>query len=304
MAGLRWPPPQEDHWQQFPVAAGAGAAVQSDEERSSVAADSWSVKSDFGSSTIDFRAASDYSSDKDAPDSTDVETLQNFCDATYAEDLANFQEHGHAGELCFGNEVLDVLVRWTKDLCIGGSNKDIGTINVLDVGTGNGRLLQELSKQGFNDLTGIDFSEAAIEVARNLANREGYSHINFLVDDVLETKLEKKFQLVLDKGTLDAIALHPDGPVKRMMYWESVSHLVAPGGILIITSCSSTKDELVQEMDNFNHRKNSSSVVSNGESRDGATTVFQYLDHVQSYPNVVSSGVQGSRVATVAFIAK
>lgn len=60
MAGLRWPPPQEDHWQQFPVAAGAGAAVQSDEERSSVAADSWSVKSDFGSSTIDFRAASDY----------------------------------------------------------------------------------------------------------------------------------------------------------------------------------------------------------------------------------------------------
>lgn len=35
------------------------------------------------------------------------------------------------------------------------------------------------------------------------------------VDDVLETKLENKFQLVLDKGTLDAIALHPDGPVKR-----------------------------------------------------------------------------------------
>lgn len=30
-------------------------------------------------------------------------------------------------------------------------------------------------------MTGIDFSEAAIEVARNLANREGFSHINFLV---------------------------------------------------------------------------------------------------------------------------
>lgn len=35
------------------------------------------------------------------------------------------------------------------------------------------------------------------------------------VDDVLETKLEQQFQLVLDKGTLDAIGLHPDGPVKR-----------------------------------------------------------------------------------------
>lgn len=35
------------------------------------------------------------------------------------------------------------------------------------------------------------------------------------VDDILETKLGKRFQLVLDKGTLDAIGLHPDGPVKR-----------------------------------------------------------------------------------------
>lgn len=35
------------------------------------------------------------------------------------------------------------------------------------------------------------------------------------VDDVLETKLGRQFQLVMDKGTLDAIGLHPDGPVKR-----------------------------------------------------------------------------------------
>jgi len=39
--------------------------------------------------------------------------------------------------------------------------------------------------------------------------------IYFKVDDVLETKLEQVFQLVMDKGTLDAIGLHPDGPVKR-----------------------------------------------------------------------------------------
>lgn len=37
----------------------------------------------------------------------------------------------------------------------------------------------------------------------------------FKVDDVLETKLEQEFRLVMDKGTLDAIGLHPDGPVKR-----------------------------------------------------------------------------------------
>lgn len=39
--------------------------------------------------------------------------------------------------------------------------------------------------------------------------------IGFQVDDILETKLDRKFQLVMDKGTLDAIGLHPDGPIKR-----------------------------------------------------------------------------------------
>lgn len=32
---------------------------------------------------------------------------------------------------------------------------------------------------------------------------------------MLETKLDRKFKLVMDKGTLDAIGLHPDGPVNR-----------------------------------------------------------------------------------------
>lgn len=42
-----------------------------------------------------------------------------------------------------------------------------------------------------------------------------YHWYNLQVDDVLETKIERKFQIVIDKGTLDAIGLHPDGPIKR-----------------------------------------------------------------------------------------
>lgn len=33
----------------------------------------------------------------------------------------------------------------------------------------------------FSDLTGTDYSESAIELARNLAARDGHTHINFLV---------------------------------------------------------------------------------------------------------------------------
>ncbi|KAF8772197.1 hypothetical protein HU200_006038 [Digitaria exilis] len=330
MAGIRWPPEDPEIFPSRMVGSGVWVPVgppgemASDDDRS-VAADSWSIKSDYGSTLDDEQRyadtaevllasssasaaaapsasvaanpSSDFSFDKDAPDSSDVEPpllgMQNFQDGAYAEDLSNFHERSHADDW-FGTEVMDVRVGWTKNLC---SSKDLPSCSVLDIGTGSGRLLQQLAKQGFSDLTGIDYSEGAIELARNLAIHDGFEHINFLVDDVLESKLERRFELVMDEGTLDAIGLHPDGPVKRMMYWQSVASLVSPGGILVITSCSRTKDELVQEVVNFNQRKLGAMGSEGLPAND--TAVFSYLDHVRSYPSVDSSCI-----TTVAFLHK
>nr|VDC87648.1 unnamed protein product [Brassica rapa] len=41
--------------------------------------------------------------------------------------------------------------------------------------------------------------------------------MGYVVDDILDTILEGQFKLVMDKGTLDAIGLHPDDPVKRYL---------------------------------------------------------------------------------------
>lgn len=340
MAAIRIPPEDSE------ISAGrppATADLISDDDRS-VAADSWSIKSDYGSTLDDdqrhadasdalcatpYRAASDYSSDKEEPDAEPVTSMlgfQSYWDATYADELSNFREHGHAGEVWFGADVMEMVASWTKSLCVDISQgqlmnhhddaisepveqcgKDLSTWSVLDVGTGNGLLLQELSKQGFTDLTGTDYSEGAIDLARSLADRDGYTDIKFLVDDALETKLDKKFQLVMDKGTLDAIGLHPDGPIKRIMYWDSISRLVAPGGLLVITSCNNTKDELVQEVDNFNQRRlgvSQESETTPGEPETSCkdTPPFCYLDHIRSYPTFEFGGVVGSRVATVAFL--
>ncbi|GFS36883.1 S-adenosyl-L-methionine-dependent methyltransferases superfamily protein [Actinidia rufa] len=338
MAAIRLLPEDSDAGQARALTA---ADLISDDDRS-VAADSWSIKSDYGSTLDDdqrhadaadalsvatFRAASDYSSDKEEPDAEAVTSMlgfQSYWDATYADELANFREHGHAGEVWFGADVMETIASWTKSLCtdnsqghlvnqaldskagtIEQSDKDLSSWSVLDIGTGNGLLLQELAKQGFCDLTGTDYSEGAIDLARNLSDRDGFTNIKFLVDDILDTKLERKYKLVVDKGTLDAIGLHPDGPIKRIMYWNSVSRLVAPGGILVITSCNSTKDELVQEVDNLNQRRD-------GASQEAGTLVdqeagrnppsFCYLDHVRSYPTFMFGGSVGSRVATVAFL--
>ncbi|KAF7037404.1 hypothetical protein CFC21_047777 [Triticum aestivum] len=290
MAGIRLTPEEPELPQGTPprpqlplpvagsgVTAGGGGSggleMASDDERS-VAADSWSVRSEYGSTLDDDQryadaadvlaaaaaagnfpsAASDYCSDKDDQDSNEESSmlgLQSYWDASYSEDLANFQEHGHAGEI------------W------------------------------------FSDLTGTDYSEGAIELARNLAARDGFTTISFLVDDVLETKLDRKFKVITDKGTLDAIGLHPDGRAKRVMYWESISNLVEPGGLVVITSCNHTKDELLQEVEEFGMRKFGKEDADRGAG--DSHQIFRYLDHVQTYPTIMFGGVEGSQVCTVAF---
>lgn len=344
MAGIKLPPADEAvELPQQPRTPATGDLI-SDDDRS-IAADSWSIKSEYGSTLDDeqrhadatealaaanLRPSSEYSSDKDEEENGDgissMLGLQSYWDATYSDELANFREHGHSGEIWFGPEVMDTVVSWTKSLCIDISRRrvlshvdgdkvehnehevhELSSWSVLDLGTGNGLLLQELAKQGFSDLTGVDYSEGAMDLARGLADRDGFNNIKFLVDDVLDTKLEKQFQLVMDKGTLDAIGLHPDGHIKRLMYWDSVSKLVAPGGILVITSCNNTKDELVQEVENFNQRSAGASINQEPDSPPEQEAVtspphFQYVDHVRSYPTFMFGGVVGSRVATVAFI--
>ncbi|KAG5528062.1 hypothetical protein RHGRI_028860 [Rhododendron griersonianum] len=214
MAAIRLQPEDPDVSQARAIAA---ADLISDDDRS-VAADSWSIKSDYGSTLDDdqrhadatdalsvaaLRAASDYSSDKEEPDAEAVTSMlgfQSYWNATYADELSNFRVHGHAGEIWFGAEVMETVASWTKSLCtdicqghllnpvdddesgsIEQSCKDLISWSVLDIGTGNGLLLQELAKQGFNDLTGTDYSEGAVDLARSLADRDGFTNIKFLV---------------------------------------------------------------------------------------------------------------------------
>ncbi|KAL1192358.1 hypothetical protein V5N11_005114 [Cardamine amara subsp. amara] len=349
MAGIRLLPEEPETTPQQQARAAAATttdSLASDDDRS-IAADSWSIKSEYGStldddqrhadaaealSSANFRVSSDYSSDKEEPDADgggqSMLGLQSYWDAAYSDELTNFREHGHAGEVWFGDDVMEIVTSWTKDLCVeiekrnvsetgvetevnDQADKYLSSWNVLDLGTGNGLLLHQLAKEGFSDLTGTDYSEGAVELAQHLSQRDGFPNICFMVDDILDTKLERQFKLVMDKGTLDAIGLHPDGPVKRVMYWDSVSMLVAPGGLLVVTSCNHTKDELVEEVENFNIRKSNlcrgdgddaTNVLPSGS--EASSPPFEYLSHVRTYPTFMFGGSVGSRVATVAFLRK
>src|SRR5207245_9759560 len=64
----------------------------------------------------------------------------------------------------------------------------------LDLGTGPGTQAIQLAKMGF-DVTGTDLSENAIQKARKLDGK-----INFKVDDILNSRLEKNsFDYILDR---------------------------------------------------------------------------------------------------------
>ncbi|CAI9280226.1 unnamed protein product [Lactuca saligna] len=119
---------------------------------------------------------------------------QGYWDATYADDLTNFREHGDAGEVWFGADVMEMVSSWTKGLCVDISqrhlqiqhknddsesvsqeDKDLAGWSVLDVGTGNGLLLQELAKQGYSIIHNDTYFSFC------LANRDEFIGVKLLL---------------------------------------------------------------------------------------------------------------------------
>ena len=54
-----------------------------------------------------------------------------------------------------------------------------------------------------------------------------------------------QYDVCIDKGTYDAISLNPDAPdEKRSLYVKNVAAMLVDEGLLILTSCNWTQEEL------------------------------------------------------------
>ncbi|XP_019669525.1 EEF1A lysine methyltransferase 2 isoform X3 [Herpailurus yagouaroundi] len=164
-------------------------------------------------------------------------------DAVYERELQTFQEYGDTGEIWFGEESMNRLIRWMqkREIPLDAS--------VLDIGTGNGVFLVELAKFGFSNITGIDYSPSAIQLSGSIIEKEGLSNIKLKVEDFLHLSTELSgFHICVDKGTFDAISLNPDSAIeKRKQYVKSLSRVLNVKGFFLITSCNWTKEELLNE---------------------------------------------------------
>ena len=96
-----------------------------------------------------------------------------------------------------------------------------------------------MAKAGFN-VTGIDISETAIEMARGLAAQQGLK-IQFEIGDILKLeKLNQKFDLIYDSHFLHCIVFDED----RRLVLEGIRKSLATYGLFIL-------DTMVM-VDNFN----------------------------------------------------
>jgi len=155
----------------------------------------------------------------------------------------------------FGVESVDKMVKWASEHVPPTLN-----VSILEVGSGNGTLLFALVDAGYDGsrLCGIDYSADAINLARAIASAtDGGDSITFAECDFLTTDPPRLsdmppdpsdvWDLLLDKGTFDAIALgekEDGGKSPAAHYPGRVARLLKPGGSFLITSCNFTEDEL------------------------------------------------------------
>lgn len=107
-------------------------------------------------------------------------------------------------------------------------------LKALDLGCGGGQVALRLALMGFQ-VTGIDFSETAIELAKRNATDEGLA-IDFAVGDCLDLSQidDGEFDIVVDNHVLHCLI----GPEDRGAFLKTARRVLKAGGIFFSETMS------------------------------------------------------------------
>lgn len=109
-------------------------------------------------------------------------------------------------------------------------------LNVLDLGTGTGTSALFCAKEGAK-CVGVEVSKTAIDIAVKHANTLSLD-IEFMVHDILELNLNRKFDLVIDSTVLHCIV----GSNDRQRFYETAKRHLNRNGYLFVNTMISDGD--------------------------------------------------------------
>ncbi|KAG5968600.1 hypothetical protein E4U57_005129 [Claviceps arundinis] len=195
------------------------------------------------------------------------------------------------------------------------------TTSFLDLGCGNGSMLFTLRENGWSgQALGVDYSPQSVQLARQVcvakaedvaqSGGEVLPPVRFAEWDIMngsyetvraheigsESENHEVWDIVLDKGTFDAVSLSEErtesGRRLCEVYPERVLPLLRKGGLFLITSCNWTEDELTKWF-----------AVGSRDGEDGASREegrFVPAGRVQ-YRTFSFGGVKGQTISTLCF---
>jgi SAM-dependent methyltransferase len=166
----------------------------------------------------------------------------------------------------------------------------------IDLGCGAGNYAIYLASRGF-DVTGIDVSPAAIEIARKKAAQKGV-RCNFLVADVLG-----EFAPLVQPADFayDWELLHHILPASRKKYVENVHRLLRPGG-KYFSVCFHEKDPQFGGAGKY--RKTRLGTVLYFSSENELRALFEPYFRIIDLKTIEITGKFARHIANYAFMAR
>jgi len=119
---------------------------------------------------------------------------------------------------------------------------------VLMSGCGNSQLSEQLYDAGFKNITNIDISEKVINQMR--ISNTNRPEMNWMIMDVNNMRMEDNmFNVVLDKGTLDAMMSSEEGDKTVEKAFKEITRVLKVGGRYLVLSLA--QDNVLQLMLDF-----------------------------------------------------
>ncbi|KAK4144031.1 S-adenosyl-L-methionine-dependent methyltransferase [Dichotomopilus funicola] len=118
---------------------------------------------------------------------------------------------------------------------------------ILHLGPGTSDLHNHLRARGFTNVLNVDYEPLALERGQQLEReRFGSVKTSYLVADATSLELPQKYQLVIDKSTVDAVACGEDGALISM--GKAVRGCLEKEGLWISLSYSAARFDDLRDL--------------------------------------------------------